>query len=139
MLGLLKSYIGTNNSFEFPYFKLTTVKPPYSGQLSTADTFLENGWNSSQTLITKPLCNGHFIADTSIIADIILRYQSNFSPITDLFIADRRKNWSSNKNFSFLKTFLFNLYFKKRFTFRNKFFSIFIILLLIYTMLFSGP
>ena len=38
----------------------------YSGHLSTVDTFLRNGWNPCETLITKPLCSGHFIADTSI-------------------------------------------------------------------------
>ena len=63
----------------------------YSGYLSTADTFLENGWNPGQTLIIKPLCSEHFIADT------ILRSQLNFSPITDLLIEDRQKYWSSKK------------------------------------------
>ena len=48
-----------------------------SGHLSTANTFLGNGWNPGQTLITKPLCSRHFIADT------ILRSQLNFCPMTD--------------------------------------------------------
>ena len=76
----------------------------YSGHLSAADTFLGNGWNPGQTLITKPLCSGHFIADA------IWRSQLNFSPIMDLHIADRPKYWSNKTYFSFLKTFLFNLF-----------------------------
>ena len=48
-----------------------------SGHLSTATTFLGNGWNPGQTLITKPLCSGHLY-----IADTILRSQLNFCPIT---------------------------------------------------------
>ena len=38
----------------------------YSEHLSTTDTFLKNGWNDGQTLITKPPRSGNFIADTSL-------------------------------------------------------------------------
>ena len=50
-------------------FKLT-AKPPHSGHLlqraPKTDIFLGNGWNEAQTLISKPLCSGHFIANTSL-------------------------------------------------------------------------
>ena len=34
------------------------------GNLSTAHTFLKNGWNDDQILKTKPLFSEHFIPDT---------------------------------------------------------------------------
>ena len=71
------------NSFSNIQWNLLIADILYSGHLSTADTFLGNGWNPGQTLTTKLLCSGHFIADTT------LRSQLNFSPITDLLIADR--------------------------------------------------
>ena len=38
----------------------------YSEHLSTTGTFLRNGWNDGQTLLTKPPRSGNFTADTSL-------------------------------------------------------------------------
>ena len=43
----------------------------YSRHLSTTDTFLGSGWNDGQTLITKPPCSGHLIANTSNIRHVM--------------------------------------------------------------------
>ena len=59
------------------------VKPPYSGQslqrTPLYNTFLRNGWNDARTLITKPLCSGHFIKGTSL-------FQLTLPPKTELSI-----------------------------------------------------
>ena len=51
----------------------------YSRHLSTTNTFLRNGWNDAETLITKPLCSRHFITDTSLS-------QLTLPPRTELWI-----------------------------------------------------
>ena len=55
----------------------------YSEHLSTTGTFLRNGWNDGQTLITKPARSGNFS-----IEDIIFRSQLTLPPRTDLSMAD---------------------------------------------------
>ena len=50
-----------------PWWNLLIVDDLYSGHLSKRDTFLRNRWNDDQTFITKPLCSGHFIEETSFL------------------------------------------------------------------------
>ena len=85
------------------------MKPPYSGEdilysghLSTTDTFLRDGLNDGQTLITKPLCSGRFIAE------FILRSWLTFPTRSDLLIADKSKNESQKCNSC--KKFLYVLF-----------------------------
>ena len=40
-------------------WNLSMADIPYIGHLFTTDTFLKNGWNDGETLITKSLCSGH--------------------------------------------------------------------------------
>ena len=46
-------------------WNLLLVNIIYSGHLFTTDTFLRNGMNEGQTLITRPLCRGHIKVNTS--------------------------------------------------------------------------
>ena len=68
-------------------WNLHTPDIPYRGHLCTTDFLFRKGWNNTQTLVTKPIHNGHFIANTSTV-DITFRSQITLLPRTDFSIAD---------------------------------------------------
>ena len=96
----------------------------YRRHLSTTDFFLRNEWNDAQTLITRPLCSRHFIANTSLQwTSFLVRSQITLSPRTNFLIADHIQYKT------FLARNVYRFYFWQCFTLSFKFPLIFVILL----------